>query len=57
MYLTAFIPALDEMKELKDQLVQDYVLDSSKFEKTFSYTPTTMEEGLETVIDHIHKAS
>jgi len=45
------------MKELKYQLVQDYVLDSSKFEKAFSFTPTTMEEGLETVIDHIHKAS
>ena len=53
--LRMFIPALAEMKELKYQLVQDYVLDSSKFEKAFSYTPTTMEEGLETVIDHIHR--
>jgi len=53
--LRLFIPALAEMKELKYQLVQDYVLDSSKFEKAFSFTPTTMEEGLETVIDHIHK--
>jgi nucleoside-diphosphate-sugar epimerase len=55
--LRLFIPALAEMKELKYQLVQDYVLDSSKFEKAFSFTPTSMEEGLETVIDHIHKAS
>ena len=53
--LRLFIPALAEMKELKYQLVQDYVFDSSKFEKAFSYTPTTMEEGLETVIDHLHK--
>jgi nucleoside-diphosphate-sugar epimerase len=53
--LRLFIPALAEMKELKYQLVQDYVLDSSKFEKAFSFTPTTMEEGLETVIDHIHR--
>jgi nucleoside-diphosphate-sugar epimerase len=53
--LRLFIPALAEMKELKYQLVQDYVLDSSKFEKAFSFTPTTLEEGLETVIDHIHR--
>jgi nucleoside-diphosphate-sugar epimerase len=53
--LRMFIPALAEMKELKYQLVQDYILDSSKFEKAFSFTPTAMEEGLETVIDHIHR--
>ena len=53
--LRLFIPALAEMKELKYQLTQDYVFDSSKFEKAFNYTPTSMEEGLETVIDHIHK--
>jgi nucleoside-diphosphate-sugar epimerase len=54
--LGLFIPALAEMKELKYQLVQDYVLDSSKFEQAFSFEPTSMEEGLETVIDHIHKS-
>jgi nucleoside-diphosphate-sugar epimerase len=53
--LRLFIPPLAEMKELKYQMTQDYVLDSSKFEQAFSFTPTTMEEGLETVIDHIHK--
>ena len=53
--LRLFIPPLAEMKELKYQLTQDYVFDSSKFEQAFSFTPTTMEEGLETVIDHIHK--
>ncbi|MCU0380111.1 MAG: NAD-dependent epimerase/dehydratase family protein [Chitinophagaceae bacterium] len=54
--LGLFVPALTEMKELKYQLVQDYVLDSSKFEQAFSFEPTSMEEGLETVIDHIHKS-
>jgi nucleoside-diphosphate-sugar epimerase len=53
--LRLFIPPLAEMKELKYQLTQDYVFDSSKFEQAFLFTPTTMEEGLETVIDHIHK--
>lgn len=54
--LGLFIPALAEMKELKYQLVQDYVLDSSKFEQAFSFKPMPMEEGLETSIDHIRKS-
>jgi nucleoside-diphosphate-sugar epimerase len=54
--LQMVIPALAEMKELKYQLVQDYVLDSSKFEQAFSFKPTSMEEGLETIIDHIRRS-
>jgi nucleoside-diphosphate-sugar epimerase len=54
--LGLFIPALAEMKELKYQIVQDYVLDSSKFEQAFSFRPTPMEDGLETTIDHVRKS-
>jgi nucleoside-diphosphate-sugar epimerase len=54
--LQLFIPALAEMKELKYQMVQEYVLDSSKFEQAFSFKPTSMEEGLEATIDHIRKS-
>lgn len=54
--LSVFIPALAEMKELKYQMVQDYVLDSSKFEQAFAFRPTPMEEGLETTIDHVRKS-
>jgi nucleoside-diphosphate-sugar epimerase len=48
-----FIPALKEMKELKYQMVQDYVLDSSKFESHFSFTPKSMQEGLREVLRQI----
>jgi nucleoside-diphosphate-sugar epimerase len=54
--LRLFIPALAEMKELEYQLIQDYVFDSHKFEEAFSFRPTSMEEGLETTIDHIRKS-
>ena len=50
-----FIPALAEMKELKYQMVQDYVLDSSKFEKAFGFTPTPMEKGLKEILEQIQK--
>lgn len=54
--LGMFIPALAEMKELRYQMLQDYVLDSSKFEQAFSFRPTSMEEGLETTIDHVRRS-
>lgn len=51
--LRLFIPALAEMKELKYQMVQDYVLDSTKFEQAFGFQPTPMEEGLKQVLAQI----
>jgi nucleoside-diphosphate-sugar epimerase len=48
--LRLFIPALAEMKELKYQLVQDYVLHSAKFEQAFSFKPTSMEDGLRKIL-------
>jgi nucleoside-diphosphate-sugar epimerase len=51
--LRLFIPPLAEMKELKYQLVQDYVLDSSVFEAAFPYTATPMETGLKQVLEQI----
>ncbi len=51
--LRIFIPPLAEMKELKYQLVQDYVLDSTAFEAAFSFTPTPMETGLKEVLEQI----
>jgi nucleoside-diphosphate-sugar epimerase len=51
--LRMFIPALAEMKELKYQMVKDYVLDSSAFEKAFACSPTPMETGLKQVLEQM----
>jgi nucleoside-diphosphate-sugar epimerase len=48
--LRILIPPIKEMKELKYQVVQDYWFDSSKFEKHFNFTPTSMEAGIRETI-------
>lgn len=42
------------MRELKEMLYQnefDYIFDSSKFDKTFNYTPTSYKEGIQKTIE------
>ena len=41
-----FIPFLKEAHEMLYQDENGYVLDSSRFEKTFNFTPTSYEEGV-----------
>lgn len=45
-----FIPVLGEMKEMAYQYDRDYVFDSSKFNRRFSFTPTTPEEAIRQII-------
>jgi nucleoside-diphosphate-sugar epimerase len=47
LYLTAlFIPNMRGMLEMLYQNKYDYLFDSSDFEKTFAFTPTSYEEGI-----------
>ena len=44
--LGIFSPTIKELKEMQYQNDQDYFFDSSKFDKHFSFTPTSYEEGI-----------
>ena len=47
LYATAlFIPAMRGLLEMLYQNKYDYLFDSSDFEKTFAFTPTSYEEGI-----------
>lgn len=48
--LGLFIPILRESKELLYQFDRDYVFNSSKFEQTFSFRPTPIDDGLKNII-------
>lgn len=41
-----FVPIVKEIKEMAYQYDRDYVFDSSKFEKRFSYSPVSYSEGI-----------
>jgi nucleoside-diphosphate-sugar epimerase len=45
-----FIPFMREMPEMMYQYDQDYVFDSTKFEKRFNFKPTTYAEGVRQTI-------
>jgi nucleoside-diphosphate-sugar epimerase len=51
--LRLMVPAIQEMKELKYQMVQDYVFDSSAFEAFFAMKPTPYETGLAEVLGQL----
>lgn len=51
--LRLMVPAIQEMKELKYQMVQDYVFDSSAFEAFFAIKPTPYETGLAEVLGQL----
>lgn len=45
-----FVPMLKELKEMMYQYDRDYFLNSSKFDKTFNYTPITPEEAVRIMV-------
>jgi nucleoside-diphosphate-sugar epimerase len=48
--LGLFVPILKELKEMAYQYDSDYVFDSSKFEKRFSYKPVSYAEGIKQML-------
>ncbi len=50
--LAVFMPLMQEIKELRYQLEEDYCFDSSKIEAAYGLTATPIEEGLQACIDH-----
>ncbi|MEO6290833.1 MAG: NAD-dependent epimerase/dehydratase family protein [Ginsengibacter sp.] len=50
-FLGIFIKVMKELKEMLYQYEEDYIFDSSKFEKTFNFTPTTYKEGIQITAD------
>jgi nucleoside-diphosphate-sugar epimerase len=49
--LGVFIPVMREFPEMLYQYEQDYIFDSSKFEKRFNMVATSAEEGIKAAID------
>ncbi len=50
-----FIPIMREFPEMMYQFEQDYVLDSSKFEKRFGITATSPSEGVKQMVASLKK--
>ena len=46
-----FSPTVKELKEMQYQNDRDYFFDSSKFDKHFSFTPTSYEEGIKETVE------
>lgn len=53
--LGLFVPIMREFPEMLYQYTQDYVFDSSKFEKQYGLTPTSPEEGVKAMIAALKK--
>jgi len=49
--LGLFMPDMREFPEMLYQYEQDYIFDSSKFEKQFGLTPTSPEEGVKRMME------
>ncbi|SEJ80413.1 Nucleoside-diphosphate-sugar epimerase [Cyclobacterium xiamenense] len=49
--LALFMPLMQEIKELRYQLDEDYCFDSSKIESAYGLQPTSIEAGLEACLD------
>lgn len=45
-----FSPLVRELKEMQYQNDQDYFFDSTKFNKRFSYTPTSYKDGIKEIV-------
>jgi len=45
-----FSPVVRELKEMQYQNDRDYFFDSSKFNKRFSYTPTSYKDGIKEIV-------
>lgn len=55
--LGLFIPVMKEFPEMLYQYEQDYIFDSSKFEKRFGIKATTPKDGVRTLIDYLKSKS
>mgnify|MGYP006269864671 CR=1 FL=1 len=51
-----FVPEMREMPEMLYQNTQDYIFDSSKFDKHFGFTPTAYEQGIKEVVAAMEKS-
>jgi nucleoside-diphosphate-sugar epimerase len=48
--LGIFMPIMKELKEMAYQYDRDYFFNSEKFEKRFNFKPTSIEEGIRSII-------
>jgi nucleoside-diphosphate-sugar epimerase len=48
---------VNEMAEMYYQYDNDYIFDSSKFEKAFNVKPTSYEKGIKTVFETVYKSA
>jgi hypothetical protein len=48
-----FIPVVKESIEMLYQNEHDYLFDSTKFEKTFNFTPTSYQDGISATVKSI----
>ena len=48
--LGLFMPIMKEMVEMMYQYENDYVFDSSRFEKKFKMTPTPYADGVKEIV-------
>lgn len=53
--LGLFVPILNEMYEMRYQYDRDYYFDSSKFNKYFSFTPTTNADAVKQTVAELKK--
>lgn len=53
--LGLFVPIMKEFPEMNYQYEQDYVFDSTKFEKRFGITATAPKEGIRILIESVKK--
>lgn len=53
--LGLFIPVLREFPEMMYQYEQDYIFDSSKFEKRFGILPTPPSEGIKEMVANVYR--
>lgn len=53
--LGKFMPIMKELHEMSYQFASDYIFDSSKFTKTFNYTPTTNQEAVRQTVAALKK--
>jgi nucleoside-diphosphate-sugar epimerase len=53
--LGIFVPIMREFPEMLYQYEQDYIFDSSKFEKRFGLVATSPEEGIKRLVDSLNK--
>ena len=51
--LGLFIPIMKEFPEMVNQYEQDYIFDSSKFEKRFGMVSTKPEDGVRILVENL----